>query len=121
MIKSIFKTVSFVADIISEIKNHEHNVRAMQDKMAQGIIDRVNEIEAEREANKVIPYNRTEEFQQAISDLYDTYIPPTHEARRALFAARASGELPPIFADDAETHLERQREQLEDWVATNEL
>ena len=66
MIKSIFKTVSFVADIISEIKNHEHNVRAMQDKMAQGIIDRVNEIEAEREANKVIPYNRTEEFQHMI-------------------------------------------------------
>ena len=120
MIKSIFKTVSFVADIISEIKNHEHNVRAMQDKMAQDIIDRVNEIEAEREANKVIPYNETPEFHEASMALYDEYV-TSHEDWVSLFKARASGELPPIFADDAETHLERQREQLKGWVATNEL
>ena len=90
----------------------QHN-KDIADRIQRETIARANAEDAA--AAKAQPSNyKTEEFYERYGQLVDEFA-TTHEKRVALFAARASGELPPIVADDADTHLERAREQLQEW------
>lgn len=61
---------------------------------------------------------KTDEFYDKLGDVVREFTKTT-EGWKSFFRARASGELPPIFAENADQHLERQRDQLAEW--TNEL
>ena len=58
---------------------------------------------------------KTNEFYSKLGDVVREFT-KTSEGWKEFFAARASGELPSIFAEDADQHLERQREQLAEWT-----